>query len=342
MRCKRDTVGIQLLGEPGREESTTSKIGTRFEELSGDARYLDYEAVADPVGAGRIPAVPIARFGRWRYCAAATGVIELDLSPQLGLMASGPATGPGLLASFVRIRASEDVFASPNATSQLYYVMEGRGFTAADGHLVRWEAGDFLTLPTTQLAVHAAEVDSTLFWVHDEPMLRHLGVTASEPRFRPTKFPRAHIDAALEALLRRTVDDHVPDPERRTILLATATQEQPASVSPVLRAMVGVLAPGDVWHPHRHQSTGLVLVADAAPGCYTLLGATLSPDGRIVDPVRIDWEPGGAFVTPPGMWRTHVNESPHAARVVPVEDGGLQAHLRTLEPRSRRVGPHGA
>lgn len=290
--------------------------------------------MADPVGAGRIPAVPVARFGRWRYSAAMTGVIELDLSPQLGLMASGPATGPGLLACFVRIRAGEHVFASPNATSQLYYAIEGKGFTAADGHLVRWEAGDFLTLPTTQLAVHGADVDSTLFWVHDEPMLRHLGVTASEPRFRPTKFPAAQVEAALEELVHRGSPHRALEPERRTVLLANATQEQPASVTPVLRAMVAVLAPGDTWRAHRHPSTGLLLVVGAERGCYTLLGTTLDGGGRIVDPVRIDWEPGGVFVTPPGMWHTHVNRSNRPARVVPVEDGGLQAHLRTFELRS--------
>ncbi|HLH28529.1 MAG TPA: cupin domain-containing protein, partial [Acidimicrobiales bacterium] len=58
--------------------------------------------------------------------------------------------------------------------------------------------------------------------------------------------------------------------------------------------------------------------------------------GRIVDPVRVDWESGGAFVTPPGLWHSHHNESEEPARLVPVQDAGLHTYLRSLDIRFAR------
>jgi len=45
------------------------------------------------------------------------------------------------------------------------------------------------------------------------------------------------------------------------------------------------------------------------------------------------WEPGGAFITPPGMWHAHVNTSGADAHLVPVQDAGLQTYLRALDIR---------
>jgi gentisate 1,2-dioxygenase len=86
------------------------------------------------------------------------------------------------------VRAGERVLISPNATSQLYYVLRGRGFAAVNGRLVRWEKRDFLTLPAGRHSSFNADSDAALYWVHDEPLLRYLGADASQPRYRPTKF----------------------------------------------------------------------------------------------------------------------------------------------------------
>jgi len=60
--------------------------------------------------------------------------------------------------------------------------------------------GDFLTLPARSDATFFAGSDSALYWVHDEPLLRYLGADAAEPRFAPTKFPRARAMAELEQI----------------------------------------------------------------------------------------------------------------------------------------------
>ena len=54
---------------------------------------------------------------------------------------------------------------------------------------------------------------------------------------------------------------------------------------------------------------------------------------RIVDAVRVDWQPGAAFVTPPGMWHSHHNESGRPARILPIQDAGLHTYLRSLDIR---------
>jgi gentisate 1,2-dioxygenase len=118
-----------------------------------------------------------------------------------------------------------------------------------------------------------------------------------------------------------------------SVLLANANQEQTLTITHVLWAMFGLLPAGQVQRPHRHQSVALDLITDCYPGCYTLLGSALDGNGAIVDPVQVAWEPGGAFVTPPGMWHAHVNESGAPARLVPIQDAGLQTYLRSLDIR---------
>ena len=301
----------------------------RFEDWASDARYFEYSKAANPIGSGHTSRVPIRAFSRELYSDGPTRIIPLDLSDELGL-ADGPATSPALVAHFVRIRAGEQIATNPNATSQLYYVIYGRGFSAVNGRLVRWEKGDFLTLPAQSHATFYASADTALYWAHDEPLLRHLGAQATEPRFRATKFRRADAVARLDEIASRPGAN---DKSRVSVLLANAREEQTLTITHVLWAMFGLLPPDQVQRPHRHQSVALDLILDAEPGCYTLLGTRLDEHGDIVNPTRVDWEAGGAFVTPPGLWHAHFNTSGAAAHLIPVQDAGLQTYLRSLDIR---------
>jgi gentisate 1,2-dioxygenase len=303
----------------------------RFEDWAEDARYYEYSKAANPIGSGHTSTVPITAFSRDLYTGGPSRIIPLDLSSELGI-ADGPATSPALVANFVRIRAGEQIATNPNATSQLYYVISGRGFSAVNGRLVRWEKGDFLTLPAESHATFNADSgsDAALYWVHDEPLLRHLGAAATEPRFRPTKFQRADAVARLGEIAARAGAN---DKSRVSVLLANAEEEQTLTITHVLWAMFGLLPPDQEQRPHRHQSVALDLILDAEPGCYTLLGTRLDERGNIVNPTRVDWEAGGAFVTPPGLWHAHFNESGAPAHLIPIQDAGLQTYLRSLDIR---------
>jgi gentisate 1,2-dioxygenase len=323
-------------GEPGVAGTTDGSGSAR--NWSEDARYFEYSTAADPIGSGHISRVPIAGFPRSLYQGGPTGVVPLDLSAELGI-ASGPATSPGLLANFVRIAVGDRLTTHPNATSQLFYVIEGRGRTRVDGtgDSIEWTEGDFVTLPYGGEgpdgplgATHRATDEAVLYWVHDEPMLRYLGVRATEPRFRATRYPRADAEAELERI---AAAPGANDKSRVSVLLANANQEQTLTITHVLWAMFGLLPVGQVQRPHRHQSVALDLILDCEPGCHTLLGSRLDDRGDIVDPVRVPWEPGGAFVTPPGMWHAHVNESGSPAHLIPIQDAGMQTYLRSLDIR---------
>jgi len=65
----------------------------RFEEWADDARLFEYSKAANPIGSGHAPQVPIVQFGPEIYLDQPTGVVPLDLSKELGVMA-GTATSP--------------------------------------------------------------------------------------------------------------------------------------------------------------------------------------------------------------------------------------------------------
>lgn len=296
---------------------------------TADARYLEYSTAADPVGSGHISAIPVVTFGAGLYADGPSRVIPLDLSEALGI-GDGPATSPALLANFVRIRAGDELVLAPNATSQLLYILSGTGSSLIDGVPLEWETGDFVTLPSGGPVTHRASTDTACYWVHDEPLLAYLGVEATRPRFAPTRFPRARAEAELASVAARPGANQK---SRVSILLANRAQEQTLTVTHVLWAMFGLLPAGQVQRPHRHQSVALDLILDCPPGCYSLLGTAIDERGDIIDPIRVEWEAGGAFVTPPGMWHAHVNETEQPAHLIPIQDAGLHTYLRSLDIR---------
>ena len=298
------------------------------DELTQDALFYEYSRAADPIGSGAIPSVPRAEFSATLHEQGPTRVIPLDLSRQLGC--PGPATSPSLCANFLHIRPGESIRVQPNASSQLYFVMRGRGQTQFGDTQFPWGTGDFVTLPAGNAAVHQAENDAALYWVHDEPMVRYLGARAESPTFRPTLY---RAEEARAELAKAEADPEAQRRSRISVLLANRACDQTLTVTPTLWAMLGVLPVGDVQAPHRHQSVALDLIIDCKPGCYTLIGKDLDDHGRIIDPERVDWKPASAFVTPPSLWHTHFNESGTAAYLLPIQDAGLQTYLRTLDIR---------
>lgn len=72
-------------------------------------------------------------------------------------------------------------------------------------------------------------------------------------------------------------------------------------------------------------------VSAAAQGVYTLMGPELDEEGWVKDPIRLDWATGACFVTPPGWWHSHHNDSAEDAWVLPLQDAGLHTHMRTLD-----------
>ena len=166
--------------------------------------------------------------------------------------------------------------------------------------------------------------------MHDGPLLDFLGVTASSPRFDPTHYPAALLEQELAQLL---ADPSSARSNRLSLLLANGDLPQSRTVTHTLWAMLGVVPAGAIQPPHRHQSVALDLIIDCDPGCHTLVGSEIDANGQIVNTQRIEWESGGAFITPPGHWHSHVNTSGRQARLLPIQDAGLHTYLRSLDNR---------
>jgi gentisate 1,2-dioxygenase len=307
-------------------------VGLAVEDWVGDARFFEYSAAVDPIGSGSTTKVPVRQFPAPWHEPGLTRVVVLDLSDSL---ATGyAATGPALLAQFVCIAPGEGVNLAPNATSALFYCLRGRGHTEIEGPVgtgtIPWHRGDVVTLPGRTRARHRAEEDAILYHVDDSPLLMYLGVEATEARFRPTRFDGERARALLAEV---AADPEATERSRVAVLLGNARNDQTLTATHTLWAMLGVLPDGQVQRPHRHQSIALDLIVECEPGCYTLVGSEIRPDGTIEDPTRVDWEPGGVFVTPPGLWHSHHNESGSPANLLPVQDAGLHTYLRTLDIR---------
>lgn len=291
-----------------------------------DAEYFEYTSSANPIGAKLISRIPFRNFAPSLYADGATRIVPLDLSAELGC--PGPATGPGLSANFLRINAGEALTLAPNATSQLCYVISGHGELTQGETGFAFAQGDFFTLPggtTAQLEAHSA---ATLYYVNDAPLLTYLGTSGVQARFAPTLYPAARAQAELRKVAE---DGHASGRNRVSVLMGNANFPQTRTVTHVLWAMFGIVPPHSVQKPHRHQSIALDFIAGGSQGVYTLVGKELNESGDIVNPTRVDWETGMAFVTPPGYWHAHFNETDDNAYVIPIQDAGLQTYLRTLD-----------
>ncbi|MBK7642586.1 MAG: hypothetical protein IPJ19_05975 [Planctomycetes bacterium] len=293
-------------------------------DWSADAQYFEYSSAADP----RMPRVPFAVLAASEHETGATREIAWDLSGELET--PWPATAPGLLASFLRIRPNETLKTRAHASSQMFYAIRGAGSTLTQHGALEWSAGDLFVVPGGRELVHEASADSALYAVSDEPLLRFLGADPREERFRPTLYKAE----AMQAELRRV--NSQPEAlgrNRNGVLLANAAAPLSQTLTHSLWSLFNELPAGVVQKPHRHNSVALDLCIAAAPGTYTLIGERLDADGRIKNPVRMDWKPGAAFTTPPGLWHSHHNESKLNALVLPVQDAGLHTWLRTLDIR---------
>ncbi|MEV7968479.1 cupin domain-containing protein [Sphaerisporangium sp. NPDC088356] len=302
--------------------------GAEDDPWAANAVYFEYTRAANPIAKGVISQIPAQRFGAELYSSGPSRVVPLDVSRHLRV--SSPATSPALCANFVRICSGDRLRTDVNASSQLFYVLSGRGETNVDGSMMPWEEGDFLTLPAGCGHEHMAYDDSILYWVHDEPLLRYLGAEASARRFEPTRYARQDTQRALAEV---AADPEAASRSRVSVLLANKAFDQTLTITHVLWAMYGILPKDSLQPPHRHQSVALDLILDCRPGCYTMLGDLDESGERLVNTERIDWEPGAAFITPPGRWHSHHNESGADAHLIPIQDAGLHTYLRTLDIR---------
>lgn len=301
---------------------------TAKDDHADHAQYFEYSQAADPVRPSLTPPVPYHLFLPELYADGPSRVVPLDLSA--ALKTEGPATGPGLCAHFVRIEAGHRLDLDPVATSMIFYVIRGAGRMMQGTTAFDWAEGDFFSIPALEGIALTASADAALYYVNDAPLLRYLGVRPERARFEPTIYKAARANAELEKVAQ---DPAAANRSRISVLLANENFPQTRTVTHTLWAMYGMIGAGTEQKPHRHQSIALDYIVDCDPGCYSLVGRELDHEGNIKNPKRVDWVAGCAFVTPPGYWHAHFNSSNRNARLIPIQDAGLQTYLRSLDIR---------
>lgn len=262
-------------------------------------------------------------------------VIHLDLSKDL--KTAWPATAMNQLASFVRIKAGEELTTEAQATSQVFYVIRGDGFSDTPHGKVRWSQGDVFVVPTSDKITHHASKESTqhggaaFYWVTDEPLCKYLGVSPTEKRFEPAHFTQESLVGAVKKL---AADPEAKDKNRIGVLLGTHQTKETKTITHVMWVLFNLLPGNTTQKPHRHTPTALDFAVSApSKGVYTAMARSIDKDGNLIDPVNAPWKTGGAFTTPPGWWHSHVNETDEDAWVLPVQDAGLLTHQRILDIR---------
>ncbi|MGA7932901.1 MAG: hypothetical protein WCA35_04925 [Kovacikia sp.] len=297
-------------------------VSTTHFNWTENALFYEYVSSVNP----HLPEVPCLIYSSEIHQQGATRIIPFDLSNQLGN--DSPATTPNLSASYVKICTGESISTEANATAQLFYVIRGAGSAETEYGVLPWSEGDVFTLPASSIVTHSASADSALYWVNDSPLLTYLGAKPANPKFKPALYTRDQIMTELEKI------DHQPGARQRNrdaIILGNPGVLQIKSMTPTLWAAVVFVAPGEVQKPHRHNSVAVDIVIASAPGSYTLLGDRIDEYGDIINPQRVDWEAGAAFVTPPALWHGHYNESSQPAIVMAAQDAGFYEYMRTLD-----------
>jgi gentisate 1,2-dioxygenase len=290
-----------------------------------DSRIYEYTTNANPP----LPKIPVLALSAETYQSGPTRIVKFDLKDKLDL--DYEATSPNLLASFLRICNGEALETQALATSQSFYVISGSGFTSSEHGDIEWSEGDLFVLPSCKDNVkHSASADTAIYWVTDEPLMRYLGVETCSKKFVPTLFKKERLLAEVEKIA------HGPDKMHKNrvgVLLGNKiTEKNTKTLTHVLWSLLNVLPAGDNQRPHRHNSVALDLcVSSSGKGVYTLMGPELNEKGWVKNPIRCDWTSGSVFVTPPGWWHSHHNESGEDAWVLPIQDAGLYTHQRTLD-----------
>ncbi|CEF97267.1 RmlC-like jelly roll fold [Ostreococcus tauri] len=307
-----------------REDDATEK---KWRET---AEIFEYGSAANP----DMRPIPVLVHPADLHESGETRVIPFDINDFLDITES--CTSPNLMASFVRIVKGESIETSAKATSQAFYVIRGSGESESEHGKISWSTGDMFVLPVTKGGVTHACIDAeakggaALYWVHDEPLMQYLGVSpADEKKFEPTLYRREQMLERVEEIKH----DSGASNNRCGVLLGNSACSQTKTLTHVLWSLLNSIPAKTVQRPHRHNSVALDLAVAAKPGVYTLMGKEIDSQGFIIDPIRCDWIEGGVFVTPPGWWHSHHNESDDVAWVLPMQDAGLYTHQRTLDIR---------
>ena len=249
----------------------------------------------------------------------------IDFSAELGL--PYPATLPAMLAGTHAVKAGASVPVGEAAGGVIVLVLEGTGEFRVGDEAATVAAGDILAVPGSVGAMARGGAEGLRFYyVDDSPMARYMGWQVQPtPRIAFTHWPAALLAAKLEETKTQGIT-------ASGVFLAHRGIEREKLATPNLFAHLNRLAPGAANTVHGHAAAAITYVIEGNEASYSLLGETLE-DGAIVDPVRVDWQPGQVSLTPPNLWHGHFNDGKTDILTLVVQLSGVYYNDRTMNFR---------
>jgi len=290
------------------------------QQWESQAEVKEYMSAVNPP----MPKIDVINYPSALHQGGITRIIPFDLSEQL--QTDYQVTSPNLMASYIKISAGEMLRTDAAVTSQMFYVIRGAGRTQMKYGTIEWKQGDLFTLPSVPDALHTANEDTAFYWVHDGPLLNYLGVQPARERFHPVLYTKEKLCGELAEIRKKAEGKN-----RTGFLLANPNFPQTMTLTHTLWALYNVLPAGVVKKAHRHNSIALDFCVNAGPDTYTLIGKEIDENGQIINPIKAMWTPGSAFITPPGWWHSHHNESGQDAIVLPIQDAGIIMNMQVLD-----------
>lgn len=284
------------------------------------AQVKEYMSAVNP----SMPKIDVVDYPSSLHEGGDTRIIPFDLSATLET--AYPATSPNLMANYIHINEGDLLKTDVSATSQMFYVIRGSGHTQMKNGTIKWKQGDLFTLPAVPDALHSASSDTAIYWVHDAPLLKYLGVEPTVQRFEPVLYTQERLTQELN-----TIREVAAGRNRTGFLLAHPNFPQTMTLTHTLWALYNVLPAGVVQKAHRHNSIALDFCVSSGPDTYTMIGKEIDENGDIINPIKAMWTPGSAFITPPGWWHSHHNDSTEDAIVLPIQDAGLIMNMQVLD-----------
>jgi gentisate 1,2-dioxygenase len=263
------------------------------------------------------------------------GFTKIDLSRQYCVPFE--ATTPNLLAGFIKIRSGGNLLIiytkeenEWNAGSHLFYLIEGNGkLTFDEFKCFSIKQNEIVVSPFFQSMkiTNTSENDLVFYYVNDSPLYNYLGALPTFPTFCHCHYTREFIDEKMKELS-SSINN------RNGILLGNADTEHlgTKTITPTLWTLYNQLPPKTKQRVHRHNSVALdyCVYSPDETKVYTLIGSEIDEEGNIVNPVKMPWKTGETFITPPGLWHSHHNETDDIAYVLPVQDAGILLYQRIL------------
>ena len=242
-------------------------------------------------------------------------LIPLDISNVL--KTSYMATTPSILARYIKINSKKNLSHILSTSGEIYYVLEGKGFSKNENEMIEWSKGDVFCFPGGKETEHSSIADnSILFLVTNEPLLNfeQLSPSNNNSNILPSHWSHEKTASFLEERYKRP---KTKETSGVAVLFSTEETLPSRNTIPSINTSINTLEAGGDQRPHRHNGVAITLAIEGEK-VYSM-----------IEDQKIDWKNGVAQITPAAELHSHHNRGSKRMISFVVQDEGLHWYLRT-------------